>query len=225
MQFIVATSGTGRCHLDLIRTCLFATLGFLAAYTCAHAQHVPGGCPGQWVQGGGGMMCQCPDGSFASGWPNMTCAGGSYQQPQVNWCSNNMYCQQDQTCCGNHCCNPGAQCSRFNGCIPEGAAECGRGGFCNAGTRCWTAPLDVSGIRRGQIKCLTDEQAAYCNLVAAQREADARKKEEEAAARRRAEQQRKADEEARKRKAEEQIAAKSGNNKSLPAKPPTISAA
>ena len=53
----------------------------------AHAQALPGGCPGRWINYGGGMACQCPDGSLASGYPTISCGGGGgYRQPSGVHC-------------------------------------------------------------------------------------------------------------------------------------------
>jgi hypothetical protein len=76
----------------------------------AQAQFLPGGCPGRWVPGGGGMMCQCPDGSLASGWPTMVCP----QAPR---------CPHGASECGNGCCDHGHVCFRNSGCLKKGATR------------------------------------------------------------------------------------------------------
>jgi hypothetical protein len=65
------------------------------------------------------------------------------------------------TDCGGYYCNPGQKCATGNGCLTPEADDCGDGKSCKAGTRCWTASEDVSGISKGEIKCLTDEQRSY----------------------------------------------------------------
>ena len=150
-------------------------------------------------------MCQCADGSYASGWPNMVCSGGQQQQQSI--------CPADYTYCANvhKCCGAGSYCSKY-GCTPHGADDCGNG-FCNPGTRCWTAPEDVIDLRRGEITCVTEEQRSYYEkLIADRREAavekraaERKKREDEAAASRRAEEQRKVEEEARKQTLKRQL--------------------
>jgi CHAP domain len=75
----------------------------------AHAQFLPEGCPGRWVPGAGGMMCQCPDGSFAGGWPSMICP----QAPR---------CPVGASECANGCCDHGHVCFRNSSCLKKGRA-------------------------------------------------------------------------------------------------------
>jgi hypothetical protein len=64
------------------RRAILFLLFFVPVTSIAEAQQLPANLcppPGQWVSGGGGVMCQCPDGSFYG--VGRPC--GSYQpQPQ-----------------------------------------------------------------------------------------------------------------------------------------------
>lgn len=106
---------------------------------------------------------------------------GRAQQPSGVHCGHGRYCPQGTNCCANACCNAGHQCSRGGGCIPVGAVDCGGGRHCPSGTVCWTAPADVAGIRRGEMKCGTPDQVERLNAaVSKQREEDeARKRQKE----------------------------------------------
>ena len=75
------------------------------------------------VSGGGGMMCQCPDGSFAGLY-----TGCPSQGPPPS------ACQPGHQQCGDWCCAPGNYCSKY-GCTPQGAVDCGTG-YCNPGQAC-----------------------------------------------------------------------------------------
>src|SRR5262245_60985330 len=110
----------------MLRTLLIAVV-WLALSSASFAQFgftcPPGSRP---VSGGGGMMCQCPDGSFAglySGCP-------SYQQPQ----------QQQQVgdyCANGRTCPVGFRCSSTPGrCVPNGKVDCGSY-YCEPGNVCW----------------------------------------------------------------------------------------
>jgi hypothetical protein len=152
----------------------------------AHAQALPGGCPGRWINYGGGMACQCPDGSLASGYPTISCGGGGgYRQPSGIHCGAGRYCPQGTSCCGTRCCNSGWQCSlagcipigaqacstqqyctagskcsQGGGCVPEDADDCGRGRSCPAGRVCWTPSDDIAGFTKGETSCTTRETRA-----------------------------------------------------------------
>lgn len=173
-----------------MRRILFGLCFLLVVSGGSQAQFVPDGCPGRWVQAGFGMACQCPDGSLASGWP-MSCGQSMPQHnPNVVWCSHSTYCQAGQTCCGGQCCGAGSQCSSA-GCVPQGSADCGNGQFCPPGRMCWRAPVNVGGLRKGQLSCPTPEDAAGLDRMAEERSAElkeeARRKREEEAARKKRE--------------------------------------
>lgn len=191
----------------------------------AWAQFQPGGCPGQWVQGGGGSMCLCPDGSYASGFPNMTCGGGMSQPPRqdVTWCSSGSYCQLGQTCCGQQCCNSGYQCSSA-GCIPQGAADCGNGQFCNAGTICWRVPEDWGRLRRGQIACGTYDQTTNWEQQIEEQRAQRREAARQRAEEKMAEEDRRR-EEARRKAVEKKAEAKRAAEKKAAEKAAAVKAA
>jgi hypothetical protein len=154
------------------------------------------------VSGGGGIMCQCPDGSYAglytgcqAHYQQPLCPAGTQYCGNSNQCCNpGFYCShygctpQGAMECGNHYCNPGYQCSRNGGCIPQGKVDCGRGRYCPEGTVCWTASADIPGIvNRGDMKCPTSEQAAQFDARIAQLAAERRQRiEDEREARRRA---------------------------------------
>lgn len=100
------------------------------------------------VAGGGGTMCQCPDGSFAG--LNSGCQQQNRQQTQIppgstrcgaGYCQAGTKCARNGTCimsdavdCGRFACPSGNKCTR-NGCLPIGAAPCGSG-YCTAGLSC-----------------------------------------------------------------------------------------
>jgi hypothetical protein len=185
----------------------------------AQAQYVwcpPGTRP---VPGGGGNMCLCPDGSYASIY-GCRQSQPQYRQPVGDYCNNGGTCPVGSRCswmagrcvpngmvdCGSYYCTPGNKCSS-GGCIPQAASDCGGGHSCPAGSVCWVAPADLGTIKRGQRYCPTAEQAAQLNSqIAAAREQ--KKREEEArkeAKRRELEQKR---EEARRKAEERREAAK-----------------
>ncbi len=74
------------------------------------------------ISGGGGMECQCPDGSLAGLY------SGCPSQPQQ------AACPAGYEQCGEMCCGPGNYCSTY-GCIQRGSVECG-GYYCNPGMKC-----------------------------------------------------------------------------------------
>ncbi|MEA2839096.1 MAG: hypothetical protein QOF41_426 [Methylobacteriaceae bacterium] len=101
---------------------------FLAGSKASFAQQFQ--CPaGSYpVSGGGGMMCQCPDGSYAG----LSGCHSSYQQQR--------YAPQDDDSinCGSWTCRSDQHCSRFrhNWCIADGQEECSNGGTCGNGKSC-----------------------------------------------------------------------------------------
>lgn len=101
------------------------------------------------VGGGGGMMCQCADGSMASVYG---CPAYRPQKPSVLYCGNNQTCPLGTTCCVSHqsCCSAGNYCSRL-GCIPIGSTSCGNG-YCPPGNVCTS--------NHGQLGCQTYQNYA-----------------------------------------------------------------
>ena len=134
----------------LLIAALFVCLLFVLRND-AHAQFLPSGCPGQWVQGGGGMMCLCPDGTYANMVGNqIVCPPRAQAQPAVGaYCSNGGTCGVGYRCswmpgkcvpegkidCGSYYCELGFKCSSAR-CIAQDAADCGGGRYCNAGYFC-----------------------------------------------------------------------------------------
>lgn len=98
--------------------------------------------PAQWVSGGGGYMCQCPNGQFLG--VGQTCA-----PPAGDYCHNGATCPVGFRCswmpgrcvplgkvdCGDHYCEPGQQCTKNSGCMAAGSVDCGSY-TCPAGNRC-----------------------------------------------------------------------------------------
>jgi hypothetical protein len=102
------------------------------------------------ISGGGGIECQCPDGSLAgfSG-----CRGGG-QQP---------YSQQPVVDCGDWTCQIGGRCSqvRYNGCVPNDYSECATGSLCGPGSQCTTqgSCMPVGSTECGNSSC---RPGAFC---------------------------------------------------------------
>lgn len=177
--------------------CLTLVFSLSAASITAHAQYVSPGCPGRWINYGGGMACQCPDGSLANGWPNITCGGGGgYQQPSGVRCSNGRYCPEGTYCswmpgrcvpegsvdCGGYSCRQGAKCGSGDRCIALEDDDCGDGSSCHAGTVCWRAPEDVEQTEGGKTTCQTpDERDRLARLVEQQKRDRQERKDREAA--------------------------------------------
>jgi len=114
--------------------------------------------PGSVASGGGGYSCVCPDGSLAG---IGGCAGRSQPpQQQGNNCPSGGICAYGTTCCGSVCCNQGSKCGAAGSCIPQEANDCGDGHWCNAGTQCWRAPVNIGSVRQGELHCVTPSQAA-----------------------------------------------------------------
>ena len=121
------------------------------------------------ISGGGGIECQCPDGSLASIYG---CAAQQQQQPLcpvgTQYCGDsNQCCNQGFYCshygctpvgaveCGGHYCDPGQQCSRSGGCQPAGTVDCGPY-YCQPGQRCASghnACLSQTDIDCGSYHC------------------------------------------------------------------------
>src|SRR5450631_1406360 len=169
---------------------LILVFGHLFFASPAAAQNDGGFCPpgSTPVFGGGGTMCQCPDGSDAG---FRGCSGASQPpQQQGNYCPSGGICAFGTTCCGNLCCNQGSKCSPSGSCIPQEANDCGDGHLCNAGTQCWRAPTNIGSIRQGELKCVTSSQAADLErALMEQLQAEQRRKQAEEDARRQQEQE------------------------------------
>ncbi|MFZ5733121.1 MAG: hypothetical protein ACOY4O_10320 [Pseudomonadota bacterium] len=103
------------------------------------------------VSGGGGMMCQCADGSFASIYGCAPLQQQTAPQPQVgDYCSNGATCPIGYHCsripghcvpngqvdCGHYSCQPGSFCGSGNTCLAQGSDDCGDGKSCKPGTTC-----------------------------------------------------------------------------------------
>jgi hypothetical protein len=143
--------------------------------TDAQAQFLPSGCPGQWVQGGGGMMCQCADGSYASMVGNqIVCNSHQSQRQNVvgDYCDNGGTCGVGFKCswmpgkcapegkvdCGEYFCQPGQTCSSdttYHHCLADGEVDCGSY-HCSAGYKCSSAKC----ILESAVDC---ENGRFCN--------------------------------------------------------------
>jgi hypothetical protein len=99
---------------------------FVASVIHAQAQFQcpPGSTP---VSGGGGLMCQCPDGSYAGLYTG--CRQQQRTRPQIPLGS---------TRCGTGYCPAGKKCGSDGKCLPEDAVDCGPQSkiYCNAGSKC-----------------------------------------------------------------------------------------
>jgi hypothetical protein len=152
LHWVASTGGR------MLRTALTALLLLVASSAGGYAQQFE--CPpgSTAVSGGGGIMCQCPDGSFAglySGCPMQQtqqplCPSGTEYCGNSNQCCNaGFYCSRYGCTphgaieCGGHFCYPGQQCSNSGGCIPAGSVDCGPY-YCQSGQKCgngWRACL------------------------------------------------------------------------------------
>ncbi len=173
-----------------IPACASILLGLaLGLNSEAAAQALPNICPppGRWVSGGGGIMCQCPDGSFLN--LGQTCGGAEpvQMQPQVgDVCGNGLTCPVGSRCssmpgrcypvgridCGSYNCAPSEKCS-VAGCVPQDAVECGnhvcRPGFkCSSNNGCLPQDaVDCGGGRfcNAGMKCATGNQCIAFDAV------------------------------------------------------------
>lgn len=155
-----------RCQFRRLAAAIFLTFGTM---TCASAQFQ---CPtgSRPVSGGGGMMCQCPDGSFAGLYTG--CRQQIKPQPRIpagsvhcstGYCPAGTKCGSGGKClpsngvdCGNgRACASGAKCSAGGGCVPEHTVDCGEGKYCNEGMVCV-----------GTTQCITNEEAVRRQLIA-----------------------------------------------------------
>ena len=116
---------------------LFSLVGF--SLTSAHAQMFQCPPPSRPVAGGGGMMCQCPDGSFASIAGCASSKQPSGPPPGSTSCGNGLYCKSGLKCAsGGKCvekdvvdcgggkfCASGSKCAKQGGCLPKDAVDCG----------------------------------------------------------------------------------------------------
>lgn len=169
---------------------------------------------------GGGYMCRCPDGSWASyGVPcrqaapqaDPRCPPNTTYCHGFNFCCNNdgWYCsrygciQQGSIECGGYYCNPGSKCGSRRQCFPADVVDCGNGQWCQQGTNCWRMPKDYPDPKNaGTIRCVTPEQQAEMEqFYKGRKEAVRQAEREKLEAARRKEEERK---EAARRKVEEQ---------------------
>jgi hypothetical protein len=174
-----AVRSAGEFHARAPRCCRKRNIAFvvgvcalliaLAAGSGAQAQMFE--CPPGTTQvaGGGGIMCQCPDGSFSGLY---TGCRGSYQQPvqpQIgDYCSDGVTCPVGTRCswmpgrcvpsgqvdCGTYSCSPGNKCSS-GGCISQEASDCGNGSHCDAGlcSRNGRMCLQADSVDCGSFSC------------------------------------------------------------------------
>jgi len=157
---------------------------------------LPPGCPGRWVSGGGGMMCQCPDGSFAKMVGTQIICSSTQQQPRAQpqispgsaSCGGNRYCPAGQKCgsgggclpqdamdCGNgKACVAGAKCSMGGGCVPQNSVDCGNGRSCNPGQKCTSSGgcVSANAVPCGNEYCNAGLICAADNRCISQREAN-----------------------------------------------------
>ena len=128
---------------ETLLAAVFVCLLIVLLRNDAHAQFLPSGCPGQWVQGGGGMMCLCPDGTYANMVGNqIVCPSRVQTQPQVG-----DYCSNGGTC------GVGYKCSWMPGkCVPEGKVDCGEY-FCQSGQTCSSDPTYRHCLSQGEVDC------------------------------------------------------------------------
>jgi hypothetical protein len=100
--------------------------------------------PARWVPGGGGVMCQCPDGRVLS--MGQTCGGRERLQSQPR--------QVGDLCGDGHSCPVGTRCSWKPGkCVPDGRIDCGSyhcppKSKCASGNQC--IAFDAIDCRNGQ---------------------------------------------------------------------------
>ncbi|MBV6486927.1 MAG: hypothetical protein GHHEDOFH_00864 [Pseudorhodoplanes sp.] len=176
--------------MNIVRCLFFAFAAVGLSSSVGNAQVLPNICPppARWVGGGGGFMCQCPDGSFLS--LGQTC--GSYapptSQPVGNYCSNGGTCPVGTKCswmpgkcvpegrvdCGSYNCTPGNKCSSA-GCIAEEAVDCGNTKYCNAGSKCsrdGKRCLALNAIDCGSYSCSADLKCGSGNKCLARSDVD-----------------------------------------------------
>lgn len=132
------------------------------------------------VGGGGGMMCQCADGSFASIYgcaPSQQPQQTAPRPPVGDHCSNGGTCPVGQRCgiipgycipngmvdCGHYMCQQGSFCGSGNACLAQGSDDCGGGKSCGPGTKCSrsrTMCLAEGSIDCGSYTCPSGSKCA-----------------------------------------------------------------
>jgi hypothetical protein len=180
MNVVAAEARTGLA----MRTLLFLTaVAFYILSTSdaeAQFQCPPGSRP---VAGGGGIMCQCPDGSYAGLYSGcktrktqpepsgVHCGGGQYCPHGTECCpSHNQCCSHGNFCsahgciqqgsvdCGGYYCAPGKKCASKRGCLDHEADDCGNGHYCGPGFKC--------SNKGSQISCVISLEDAFRNHAA-----------------------------------------------------------
>lgn len=120
------------------------------------------------VPGGGGIMCQCPDGSYAGLYtgcrqpqrpqtqipPGSVPCGSGYCPPATLCLGGNRCSPVNAVDCGNgQYCNPGQRCSAGGGCVPQEAVDCGQGRYCNSGMVCAGTNQCISQLEAARRDC------------------------------------------------------------------------
>ena len=145
----------------------------------APAQFAQPNCPGHWVSGVGGMICQCPDGSFAKMvGSQIICDSGQQQRTPQS------LIPPGSVSCGHGYCPPGQKCVSGSVCIQQDAVDCGNGVFCAAGQKCSGGrclPRDAVDCGQGKYYCnpgmvCVGTEECITEAEAARRQSDAQKK-------------------------------------------------
>jgi len=145
----------------------------------APAQFAQPNCPGHWVSGVGGMICQCPDGSFAKMVGSQIICDSGQQQPTPQ-----SLIPPGSVSCGHGYCPPGQKCVSGSVCIQQDAVDCGNGVFCAAGQKCSGGrclPRDAVDCGQGKYYCnpgmvCVGTKECITEAEAARRQSDAQKK-------------------------------------------------
>jgi len=145
----------------------------------APAQFAQPNCPGHWVSGVGGMICQCPDGSFAKMVGSQIICDSGQQQPTPQ-----SLIPPGSVSCGHGYCPPGQKCVSGSVCIQQDAVDCGNGVFCAAGQKCSGGrclPRDAVDCGQGKYYCnpgmvCVGTEECITEAEAARRQSDAQKK-------------------------------------------------
>src|SRR5258706_5741209 len=84
------------------------------------------------VSGGGGIMCQCPDGSFAGLYSGCPKQSESHPQQQTRLPK----IPPGSSRCGTGLCPVGTKCVGGRTCLPANAVDCGNGQSCPGEFKC-----------------------------------------------------------------------------------------
>jgi tetratricopeptide (TPR) repeat protein len=138
--------------LAILRSLRFVAISTLLAISATDQSSAQFQCPAgsRPVPGGGGIMCQCPDGSYAGLYTGCPQQLPQTQKSTVSVRCGSGYCPPGTRCgsgskclpanvidCGNgQACNPGQKCSMGGGCVPQEMVDCGQGKFCKPGSIC-----------------------------------------------------------------------------------------